>query len=117
MIYNTVSATLKHTVLENIKTISMNKTAQAGVALGMFSLGLKAAATCDSDNGGTTLPAGFCALPAADGLGSARHHLVVAAPNGEVYVALQGDGEMGGVAALRDSNGDVPGQVPAAESE
>jgi glucose/arabinose dehydrogenase len=65
---------------------------------------LKAAPACDSDNGGITLPAGFCAEVVADGLGAARH--LVVAPNGDVYVALQGDGEMGGVEALRDTNGD-----------
>src|SRR5207244_177398 len=60
---------------------------------------------CDSGNGGLTLPAGFCALVVADGLGPARH--AVAAPNGDLYVALQG-GLLtpGGVVALRDANGD-----------
>jgi glucose/arabinose dehydrogenase len=72
--------------------------------LGSFSLCLKAAPSCDSDNGGITLPAGFCAEVVADGLGAARH--LVVAPNGDVYVALQGDGDMGGVEALRDANGD-----------
>ncbi len=71
---------------------------------GSFPLCLKAAPACDSDNGGITLPAGFCAEVVADGLGAARH--LVVAPNGDVYVALQGDGEMGGVEALRDGNGD-----------
>ena len=56
---------------------------------------------CDAGNGGITLPAGFCAIVAADNLGTARH-LVVAA-NGDVYVALQ---KPGGVVALRDANGD-----------
>ena len=31
---------------------------------------LGAAPTCDPDNGGITLPAGFCALVVADGLGA-----------------------------------------------
>src|SRR5258708_16908186 len=57
---------------------------------------------CDANNGGLTLPAGFCALVAADNLGTARH-LAVAA-NGDVYVALMDGG--GGVTALRDTNGD-----------
>src|SRR5438093_3929773 len=56
---------------------------------------------CDAGNGGITLPAGFCAIVAADNLGTARH-LVVAA-NGDVYVALQ---KPGGGVALRDANGD-----------
>lgn len=79
-------------------------TAIAIALFGPFSLCLKAAPACDSDNGGITLPAGFCAEVVADGLGAARH--LVVAPNGDVYVALQGEGEMGGVKALRDANGD-----------
>jgi glucose/arabinose dehydrogenase len=60
---------------------------------------------CDKDNAGLTLPSGFCALLAADGLGTARHAVV--APNGDVYVALQsGKGKTGGVVGLRDANGD-----------
>jgi glucose/arabinose dehydrogenase len=60
---------------------------------------------CDKDNAGLTLPSGFCALLAADGLGTARHAVV--APNGDVYVALQsGKGKTGGVVGLRDENGD-----------
>src|SRR6185437_6662226 len=60
---------------------------------------------CDKDNGGLTLPSGFCALVAADGLGTARHAVV--APNGDLYIALQsGKGKTGGVVALRDDNGD-----------
>ncbi|MEA3008048.1 MAG: hypothetical protein QOI94_3317, partial [Acidobacteriaceae bacterium] len=60
---------------------------------------------CDPDNAGLTLPEGFCALVAADGLGTARHAVV--APNGDLYVALQsGKGKTGGVVALRDENGD-----------
>src|ERR1700739_723734 len=56
---------------------------------------------CDSDNGGLKLPAGFCALVVANDLGTARH--IAVAPNGDIYVALQG---RGGVAALHDSKGD-----------
>jgi len=66
----------------------------------MVALAQRPAPACDANNGGITLPTGFCALVAADGLGAARH-LAVAA-NGDVYVALQS----GGVAALRDTNGD-----------
>ena len=39
---------------------------------------------CDQDNGGLTLPAGFCASVFADNLGRARHLTV--APSGDVYV-------------------------------
>ncbi|MBI4546146.1 MAG: PQQ-dependent sugar dehydrogenase [Gemmatimonadetes bacterium] len=65
---------------------------------------------CDGDNGGITLPAGFCAVVVADTVGRARH-LVVAA-NGDVFVALanrrdqQGVTLTGGVLALRDTTGD-----------
>ena len=69
-----------------------------------------AAPSCDPDNGGITLPAGFCALVVADGLGEARHLAV--APNGDVYVALmrgpggRGQAGPGGVVALHDGDGD-----------
>jgi glucose/arabinose dehydrogenase len=65
---------------------------------------LLAAPACDAGNAGLTLPAGFCALLAADDLGTARH--IAVAANGDVYVALQGDGDKGGIVALRDTNGD-----------
>ena len=39
---------------------------------------------CADDNGGITLPAGFCATVFADNIGHARH--LVVAPNGVVYV-------------------------------
>ena len=81
-------------------------------ALGLFVAGCimpllvyAAAPACDPDNGGITLPPGFCAVVAADGLGPARH--IVVAPNGDVYVALQsGRNGGGGVVALRDTKGD-----------
>src|SRR4029450_5537835 len=65
---------------------------------------------CDPDNGGLKLPTGFCALVVADNLGVARQ--MVAAPNGDLYVALQTSGgrgqpaDGGGAVALRDANGD-----------
>ena len=59
------------------------------------------APACDPNNGGITLPAGFCAFVAADGLGTGRHMAVAA--NGDLYLALQ---DKGGVVALRDTNGD-----------
>ncbi|HEV2734752.1 MAG TPA: PQQ-dependent sugar dehydrogenase [Longimicrobiaceae bacterium] len=60
---------------------------------------------CAPDNGGITLPAGFCAVVAADEVGRPRH--VAVAPNGDVYVALQGRRSSGGgVLALRDTDGD-----------
>ena len=39
---------------------------------------------CADDNGGITLPPGFCATVFADNIGHARH--LVVAPNGVVYV-------------------------------
>ena len=64
-----------------------------------------AAPECDPGNGGITLPKGFCALVAVDDIGAARH--AVAAPNGDLYVALQAKGGgAGGVVALHDSKGD-----------
>ena len=77
------------------------------LALAVFFTGSIAAAApaCAPDNGGITLPSGFCALVAADGLGPARH--IVVAANGDVYVALQSERNGGGgVVALRDNKGD-----------
>ena len=45
-------------------------------------------AKCAGDNAGLTLPAGVCATVFADSIGDARH--VVVAPNGDVYVTLEG---------------------------
>lgn len=60
---------------------------------------------CDPDNGGLTLPSGFCALVAADNLGAARHMVVT--PNGDLYVALMDSrGATSGIVGLRDTNGD-----------
>jgi glucose/arabinose dehydrogenase len=70
------------------------------------------AAGCDPDDGGLTLAAGFCALVVADGADGARH--VAVAPNGDVYVALRGEGREGaggGVLALRDTTGDGKADV------
>ncbi|HXS06067.1 MAG TPA: hypothetical protein VN723_04700 [Rhizomicrobium sp.] len=77
-------------------------------ALTLSALGASSAAAapaCDPDNGGITVPQGFCAMAAADGIGPARH--AVAAPNGDLYVALRAQaGSSGGVVALHDSKGD-----------
>ena len=79
---------------------STRSTLAMGVFVAVCVASLSAAPVCDPDNGGITLPQGFCAVVVADGLGTARH--LVVAPNGDVFVALQD----GGVTALRDTNGD-----------
>jgi glucose/arabinose dehydrogenase len=60
---------------------------------------------CDADNGGITLPEGFCAVVAADGIGIGRQMAVAA--NGDLFVATR-DAERspGAIVALRDTNGD-----------
>ena len=61
--------------------------------------------SCDADNGGITLPQGFCAAVVATDVGPARH--LVVAPNGDVFVSTEGGrGGGGGVVALRDTVGD-----------
>lgn len=70
---------------------------------------------CSPDDGGITLPAGFCASIFADTVGVARHLLV--APNGDVIVSLgdadaagttrmRGDKRAGAILGLRDTNHD-----------
>src|SRR5690349_11344539 len=63
---------------------------------------------CPSDTG-LKLPSGFCATLFADSLPGPRH--MVVAPNGDLIVALNGTRTQttrtpGGVAILRDANGD-----------
>jgi glucose/arabinose dehydrogenase len=57
---------------------------------------------CAAQDASLTLPAGFCASIFADAIGAARH--VAVAPNGDVFVTLQGGGAT--VVALRDANHD-----------
>src|SRR2546427_12908766 len=69
--------------------------------------------SCDSDNGGITLPDGFCAVVVADQVGRARHLAVT--PSGDIFVALDDRrGVKGGVLALRDTSGD--GKADARET-
>ncbi len=58
--------------------------------------------SCAADNAGLTLPSGFCAMVVADSVGRARH--IAVAPNGDLFVALMGNG--GGVLSLHDADGD-----------
>ena len=68
--------------------------------------------SCAGDNGGITLPPGFCATVFADNLGHARH--IVFGPNGVLYVNTwsgryyrNGTPAAGGfLVAFKDSNGD-----------
>lgn len=73
------------------------------VACGRREQPVGATGECDADNAGLELLEGFCARVFADDVGPARH--IVAAPNGDVYVALEG-GQNGGILALRDTSGD-----------
>jgi len=86
----------------NTKTLILGVAATVAALMLLPRPTTHAAATiaCDPDNGGITLPSGFCALVVANNLGEARHATV--APNGDLYVALMN----GGVAALHDSKGD-----------
>jgi glucose/arabinose dehydrogenase len=62
---------------------------------------------CDPGNGGITLPTGFCATVFADVASSeGRPRHIAVAPNGDVYVALEGRNGGGGVLALRDADHD-----------
>lgn len=70
---------------------------------------------CDPDNGGLTLPDGFCALVVADGISGARH--VDVADNGDIYVRSRGArgrdavNAAGGLFALRDADGDGRAEI------
>jgi glucose/arabinose dehydrogenase len=62
---------------------------------------------CAADNGGITLPSGFCATVFADGAGKARH--IAVTPTGRVFVAIQptsATARDGHVLALFDADGD-----------
>ena len=69
-------------------------------------------AACPADNGGITLPEGFCATVFADTLGHARH--IAIAPNGDVFVNTWSGRYYGNappprggfLVALRDTTGD-----------
>lgn len=76
----------------------------SALTLSAISLGLdrRRPPACDADNGGFTLPAGFCAVLVGQALGPVRH--LVVAPNGDIFAALQARGP--GILALRDTNGD-----------
>src|SRR5688500_4104410 len=67
---------------------------------------------CDADNGGITLPEGFCAVVVADlvmnGRPALARHMAVL-PTGEIFVAInspRNNQPQFGVIGLRDTNGD-----------
>jgi len=67
---------------------------------------------CDADNGGITLPAGFCAVVVADvvmdGKPAAARHMAVT-PNGDIFVAINSPRNQNpsfGIVGLRDNDGD-----------
>ena len=64
----------------------------------------RAAPACAPDNGGLSLPDGFCAREFATGVDGVRHLAV--APNGDLYAAASGGLLRGGIAAFRDRDGD-----------
>jgi glucose/arabinose dehydrogenase len=67
---------------------------------------------CDADNGGITLPDGFCAVVVADlttGTEAARARHLVVTPNGDVFVAINSPNNVNpafGIIGLRDTDGD-----------
>jgi glucose/arabinose dehydrogenase/cytochrome c5 len=56
----------------------------AGIAFAQTGGGMATAESCHGDNGGLSLPSGFCATVFADNLGHVRH--MVVAPDGALYV-------------------------------
>lgn len=78
------------------------------ILAGIFQAGAPAAFAsgphCPADNGGIHVPRGFCARVFAKDVGPLRH--LVVAPDGTVYAAMSGERNGGGIAVLRDTNGD-----------
>lgn len=83
----------------------------SAVAAGAGVLAQGGGTACAADNGGITLPAGFCASVFADKLGPARHLAI--SPAGDVYVALRRSPQATsqGVLALRDANKDGKAEI------
>lgn len=62
------------------------------------------ASICAEDDGGITLPEGFCAAVVADSLGRLRH--IAVAANGDIYAIHREVTDDGGITVLRDGDGD-----------
>ena len=73
------------------------------VALAVLAAG-RAMPPCAPDNGGLSLPDGFCASVVASDVDDVRHLAV--GPDGDLYAATGGGLLRGGVAAFRDRDGD-----------
>lgn len=94
------------------KVLILTFVAVAGA--GLWAQQRQARPACDPDNGGLTLPQGFCAQVVADNLGATRHLVVTA--KGDIYTVLAASGgplapaptgpQPPAVLALRDENGD-----------
>ena len=104
------------TSLAAVVVVACGKT-DAGSAPASSSVATTAAG-CPGDNGGLTLPAGFCATIFADSIGHARHAVV--ASDGVVYVNTWSGSyyttpaHAGGfIVALRDTNNDGRADVVA----
>jgi glucose/arabinose dehydrogenase len=65
---------------------------------------LSQGSACAPDNGGLTLPQGFCAMVLASGLDGVRHLAV--GPTGDLYAAVSGAKDGKGVLGFRDRDGD-----------
>ncbi|HEY7634052.1 MAG TPA: PQQ-dependent sugar dehydrogenase [Gemmatimonadales bacterium] len=76
---------------------------------GTLSLSGPQRALCAPDNGGLTLPQGFCAVVLASGLDGVRHLAV--GPSGDLYAAVSNGGDGKGVLGIRDRDGKPVEQV------
>ncbi|HEX2636103.1 MAG TPA: PQQ-dependent sugar dehydrogenase [Gemmatimonadales bacterium] len=72
--------------------------------LGALAPPQRGAPACAPDNGGLTLPQGFCATRIADDVGAVRHLAV--SPAGDLYAAVSGRLLSDGVVAFRDRDSD-----------
>src|SRR5215510_1602873 len=98
----------------SVRVAMKNVLIGALIAVGAFFTstiqGQKATFTCDPDNGGLKLPAGFCAGVIADNLGVARN--LVVASNGDIFMSVRSGPPVQGqppppgyLLGLRDTNG------------